>query len=100
MGLTRAESVGRRRGDPAVEHAQQLEGQRLVGDPEPDRVPATRGGVGHEPRGSDRTTSVSGPGQHARREQSRIIGDVAAPGVEPVGIAEVHDHRVVDAACV
>ena len=50
-GADPAEPVGRRSRDPTGELAEQLEGERLVGDAQPDRVAATRDRVGDHAAG-------------------------------------------------
>ena len=80
-GAHAPEPVGRRRGDAAAERAQQRERDRLVGHAHPDGVEPAGHLVGHVRR-TRRTTTVSGPGQHARASARAASAHVDRPVVE------------------
>ena len=91
-----AEAVRRTaRRSPPPNAREQRERDRMVGHAEPDRVAAAGHLVGHPPR-TRRTTSVSGPGQHASASAPRRrVGHVDAQSSSCVGVGEVHDDRMV-----
>ena len=81
VGLTRPNRLADGAAIAAAERVEQLERERMVRHPQPDRVePAGRDP--RDPRSAAGTTSVSGPGQKRAASVARGVGHGARPLVE------------------
>ena len=93
VGLTRPKRLADGRGHAVADRLEQLQGERVVGHPQADGVTAAGDGVGR---------LGAAPQQHGERARPEGVGQQVGlgrhdvgPGLDQVGLAEVHDQRMV-----